>query len=249
MRKALVVIALLLLASLAVPASCVLADGNVRDVRIHLTGEPVLGIGSGSMYSGTLVDTQNRQWKYEVYVTADNVTGAAPTDDMPATGNLSAVNKTFTFEVTAPMKAGDLTIHVNISSMSGDKWYETTEIVKIVKPIVISATIDNPTDTIVSNATVHFYVDNLWIDTQTIGTLPAGQSTDVSAEWIQADFPPGWHDSTIEIDLDNDNAPEWILHDKFFIEGGSNLVLYLTIGVGLLALLGGIYFLSKRKLR
>jgi hypothetical protein len=252
MRKALVITALLVFSMTLTALPLVSADGNVVDIKVHLSGEPVLGITGTSTYHGTLLDTKNRDWTYEIYVTSAaevNITGAAPSEETPAKGNLSATNKTLSFDVTAPLEPGDLTVNINISSPSGEDWYTTTETIKVVRPVVISATIDNPTNTEVSNATVRFYVDNEQIDTQTIESIPVGDSADISSEWILEDVPTGWHDTRIEIDLDNDANPEWTLHDRFYVEGGGALVLYITILAGLIAMLAGIYLIAKRKLK
>ncbi|KYK29056.1 MAG: hypothetical protein AYK23_01730 [Candidatus Proteinoplasmatales archaeon SG8-5] len=228
------------------------AEGNVVDIKVHLSGEPVLAISGSSTYHGTLLDTKNRMWNYEVYVTStegENITGASPSLESPATGNLTISNKTFSFDLMAPLEPGDIDININISSFTGDKWYKTTHTIAVVRPVTISATIDNPSNTAVTNATVRFYVDNDHIDTQIVDQIPPGDSTDVSAEWILAEFPPGWHDTRLEIDLDNNGEAEWTVHDRFYVEGGGTLILYLTILFGLIAMLGGIYYISKRKMR
>ncbi len=231
-----------------------LADGNVTDIKLHLTGAEVLGTQKHGLYSGTLVDPLNRQWKYEVYVTAENVTGALPLEAAPTTGNLTATNKTFAFDVTAPVIPGELTIHVNISSADGNLWYEKTEIIDVVSPVIISTTIINESNIDVKNATVKFYIDDEEIDSQTIGAIPGGQSIDVSAEWITAEKSPGWHSSRIEVDINADGVIDQTLGDRvitdtFYVEGGTSWVLWLIILLGLVVLLLGIRSISKRKLK
>jgi hypothetical protein len=253
MRKALFITAILLFATLAIQfQQSVQAEGNIVDIKVHVSGEPVLGIGGMSTYTGTLVDTKNRNWNYTIYVASEtgaNISGAEPSESAPATGNLTAVNKTFTFDVTAPLDPGDLIVYINISSLTGDHWYRTTETITVVRPVTISATVDNPSDMRVNNATVRFYVNGDLIDTQNIDQIAPAESTDVSAEWIMEKVPPGWHDTRIEIDLDNDMEPEWVIQDRFYVEGGGTLILYLTIFFGLIAMVAGIYYISKRKMR
>jgi hypothetical protein len=247
-------IVLLLTLSLAPFLQSTMAEGTVKDVKLHLSGLEVLGTGKSDQYSATLVDPQNRNWGYEVFVTAENITGAMPLEETPATGNLTALNRSFKFDITTPMVSGELTININISSESGEQWYLKKQTIEVVAPVTIMATVDNPSDMDVRNATVRFYVDGEKIDTQTIGAIPAGQFTEVRAEWITAYKPPGWHDSKIEVDLNGDgiidqSMGDTVISDKFFVEGGENWIVWITILVGLVALLLGVRYISKRKIK
>ena len=230
------------------------AEGNVKDVRLHITGSDVLSTNKVSYYTATLVDPQEREWEYEMWVSADNETGASPTADSPATGNITRGNWTFQFNLTSQSIPGDLTIHINCTSTTGSFWYMKEETITVVEPVIISATIQNPTNTDVKNATVYFFVDGVEIGSQTIGSINSHQSMDVNGEWISADKEPGWHDSEVMVDLNGDgiidkSTGDMIITNRFYIEGESSWLTWLVVAFGLLALVAGLTFISKRKVR
>jgi hypothetical protein len=229
------------------------AQELATDVRIHLSGPAVLGVEKSGHYYATLVDPQNREWVYKVFVTAENTTGASPLEASPVTGNLTAENKTFEFDLTSQAKSGDLVIHVNCTSVEDSSWFESTDRIDVVTPVVIKTMITNPTDTQINNATVNIYVDGVKIDDQTLSLAP-NQGQEVSADWIVVEKTPGWHDFKFEVDLNSDGvidvtAGDTVMADKFYVEGGGTIFLWLIIFAGLLALVAGFYFISKRKLR
>lgn len=229
------------------------AQEIATDVRIHLSGPAVLGVEKSGHYSATFVDPQNREWVYNVFVTADNTTGAAPLEASPISGNLTATNKTFEFDLTTQQKPGDLVIHVNCTSVSDSSRFESTDTIDVVTPVVIKTMINNPSETQINNATVNIFVDGAKIDDQMLSLAP-NQGQEVTADWIVAEKTPGWHDFKFEVDLNSDGiidvtTGDSIIADKFYVEGGGTIFLWLIVAAGLLALLAGFYFISKRKLR
>ena len=227
------------------------AQTPVTDVRVHLTGPSTLGTLRSGSYSTTFDDPLARTWTYKLYITADNTSGASPLKDSPINGTISPENKTFTFDITAQQKIGDLEIHINCTS--GAYYYEKVQKIHVVNPISLKAKINNPTNIEVANATVQFYVDGTEIDKQVIQTIGANQSVDVESEWISLNKEPGWHDSRIVVDLNGDGLIEtqsgdMIIDSQFYIQGESNWVMIITIIVGLMALIVGFGYISKRKM-
>ena len=74
----------LFLFQIAVPITS--AEITAKDVRVHISGPSVLGTENSGHYSATIVDPQNRNWNYQVFITEDNTTGASPLEGSPATG-------------------------------------------------------------------------------------------------------------------------------------------------------------------
>ena len=143
---------------------------------------------------------------------------------------------------------------MNCSSKTGGFVYIKTETIEVVSPVIIHATMQNPTDFEMYNCTVRFFVDNEIIDQQTIKVIPPGKFQDVTAEWISADKAPGSHSTRIEIDLNGDgvidtSSGDKVITGKFFVEGGTSTFVLAMIGIGLLALVAGIYLISKRKMK
>ncbi len=230
----------------------VIAQTNATSVRVELKGPPVLGIQNQGEYSATIYDPDNRAWEYTIWITASNDTGASPLEELPLNGTLNAGNESFLFNITAMQKPGELEIHVNCTS--GNLYYEKIQPIIVVAPIVFNIEINNPTNVVVKNATVQFFVDGIEIDHQTIHTIPARQGTTVTSEWISADKEPGWHDSRILVDINGDgvidkNVGDMVIEDQFYIEGGKDWVFALTVLIGLAALVIGFGLITKRKIR
>jgi hypothetical protein len=241
-RMVCVLILSMLVCAIAIPAAN--AQSNTTDVRLHLTGPSVLGTLRTGAYSVTFIDPDSRIWTYKAYITAANTTGASPLINTPINGTLTTENNSFTFDVTAQQDPGELDIHINCTS--GSVYYEKVQSIPVVYPIAFNVDINN--------ATVQFYVDGSEIDKQVIQTIGARQKTKVSSEWITNDQKPGWHDSRIVVDLNGDGvidtqAGDMIIEDRFYIEGGRDWIFASTVLIGLIALIIGFLYLSKRNIK
>ena len=233
-----------------VPTS--IADTNTENVRVVLNGPPVLGTLMSDEFAATIIDPENREWDYKVFITSDNTTGASPLESEPVNGTVSPGNDTFGFNVTGMQEPGTLEIHVNCSS--GTSYYEKVQPIVVVKPILFSINLNNPSNVIIKNATVQFLVDGIEIDKQVIQSIGARQSDTITSSWITPDPELGWHDSTILVDLNGDgiidtDAGDMMVEERFFVEGGSDWVFNITLLVGLLALIIGFVLISRRKIR
>jgi hypothetical protein len=241
---------LILILTIVIPT--VNAQSNTTDVRIHLNGPSVLGTLRTGTYSVTFVDPNYQTWTYKAYITAANTTGASPLINSPINGTLTSENNTFTFDVTAQQDSGELDIHINCTS--GSLYYEKVQTIPVVYPIALNVEINNPSNVEINNATIQFYVDGSEIDKQIIQTIGPRQNTKVSSEWISNDKEPGWHDSKIVVDLNGDGiidtqAGDMIVEDRFYIEGGKDWIFASTVLIGLIALIIGFVYISKRKMK
>lgn len=247
------ILALMLLSALLlqlVPTT--IAQTNTNNIRVELHGPSVVGVLDRAEYSASITDPDNRAWDYSIWITAANDSGASPLKELPANGTMNQGNDTFLFNITAMQKAGELEIHVNCTS--GTLYYEKVQPITVVTPIIFNVELKNPSNVIISNATVQFLVNDEEIDFQTIQSIPARQGTTVSSEWISADKEPGWHDSTILVDLNGDgvidtDVGDMIVEDRFYIEGESDWVFGVTVLIGLAALVIGFGLITKRKIR
>jgi len=242
----------LLLIALTISIPVVDGQSNTTDVRLHLNGPSVLGTLRTGTYSVTFIDPVSRIWTYKAYITATNTTGASPLKDSPINGTLDSENNSFTFDVTAQQDSGELDLYINCTS--GSFYYVKVQTIPVVYPIAFNVDINNPSNVEINNATVQFYVDGSEIDKQVIQTISARQNTKVSSEWITIDQKPGWHDSRIVVDLNGDgiidsNAGDMVILDKFYIEGGKDWLFASTVLIGLIALIIGFVYLSKRKMK
>lgn len=231
---------------------CISAQTSVKDMTIQLSGPIAIGTLRTSTYTATMNDLSDRDWTYKIYITAENTTGASPLIASPINGTVTPENNTFTFDITGQNEAGELEIHINCTS--GVYTYQKVQKIYVVQPISLKAEIANPSNVVINNATVQFFVDGIEIDTQIIPSIGANQNTSVESEWIEYDKEPGWHDSRITVDLNSDGvidaqAGDMIIDREFYIEGGSNWVFILTLFIGLFALIIGIGYISKKKMK
>ena len=118
-----VVIMSLAMLALLGPALVSADEGNVSDVRLHVRGPDLLAHDRIGIYEVTIMDPQERNWQYNLWIDADNITGAKPLEIEPITGNISAQNKTFSASVTAMTPLGNMVMYINVSSPSGSLWY------------------------------------------------------------------------------------------------------------------------------
>lgn len=244
--------AILALVSLAIlgPALLVSAEGNVKDVRLHIKGPNILGQDKMGSYDITLMDPIERNWQYEVYVDANNITGASPLHIEPIAGNLSAETKTFSVDITATSHAGEMMMVINISSPSGTLWYMREFDITVVEPIVISADIFNSGEVAIRNATVEFYIDDIFLSTDTLASLEPGASTTLSSYWVSDEIAGGWHTSKVVVDINNDGKIDPSIGDieinnKFYVEG-SNVSATIYIMIGLIALMVGMMLINRQ---
>ena len=229
-----------------------IAETNATNIRVELHGPSVIGTLNQAEYSATVIDPDNRAWEYSIWITAANDSGASPLKELPANGTLNPGNSTFLFNITATHRPGELEIHVNCTS--GTLYYDKVQPITVVTPIIFNVKLNNPSNVVINNATVQFFVDDTEIDFQTIGTIPAMQDTTVTSEWVSTDKEPGWHDSKILVDLNGDgiintDIGDMIVEDRFYIEGGNDWIFGVTVLIGLAALVIGFGLITKRKIR
>jgi hypothetical protein len=242
----------IIILALAIAIPTVNAQSNASDVRLHLTGPSVLGTLRSGTFSVTFIDPDSRVWTYKAYITAANTTGASPLVNSPINGTLTVENNSFTFDVTAQQDSGELDLHINCTS--GSLYYEKVQTIPVVYPIAFNVDINNPSNVVINNATVQFYVDGSEIDMQVIQSLNARQNTKVSSEWITNDAKSGWHDSRIVVDLNGDGvidtqAGDMIVENRFYIEGGRDWIFASIVLIGLIALIIGFVYISKRNIK
>src|SRR3989449_5948129 len=122
---------------------------------------------------------------------------ASPTT---TTGNRT----TFTLNVTAPPTDGAVTLVVQVASLAGSTYENTTaeKAISIITPIVLSATFRNDGTTAAVNVTVRFYVDGALAGTRKIARLNPGAQVTETFNYLPSGLQPGTHQIRVEADLD-----------------------------------------------
>ena len=67
-----------------------IAQTNATNIRVELHGPQVIGILDYAEYSATVIDPDDREWGYSIWITAANDSGASPLKELPANGTLGS---------------------------------------------------------------------------------------------------------------------------------------------------------------
>ena len=163
--------------------------------------------------------------------------GGLPSAASPTTttGNRT----TLTLNITAPPAEGTVTLVVQISSLVGSTYENTTveKSISIITPIVLSATFRNDGITAAVNVTVRFYVDGALAGTRTIARLNPGAQVTETFNYLPSGLQPGTHQVRVEADLDGngiiDPAKGETVTSSLFFRGTAPLSTAWTILIGI----------------
>jgi len=163
--------------------------------------------------------------------------GGLPSAASPTTttGNRT----TFTLNVTAPPTEGAVTLVVQIASLTGSTYENTTaeKAISIITPIVLSATFRNDGTTAAVNVTVRFYVDGALAGTRKIARLNPGAQVTETFNYLPSGLQPGTHQIRVEADLDGngiiDPAKGEAVVTSLFYRGTAPLSTAWTVLIGI----------------
>jgi hypothetical protein len=112
----------------------------------------------------------------------------------------SATGK-FTVNLTASSFAEDLTLSVNVDSYNGNATSNITKsvVIKVIKPIVISANVVNQGNVTLTGVPVTFFVDDVQLYNTTIN-LNAKATKSVVYNWTSQTVSNGEHTVRVELD-------------------------------------------------
>src|SRR2546427_1587335 len=165
-----------------------------------ITGPPALAPSQVSAYNLTINGGPTGAVTYPVGWPLNG--GGLPTAASPTTttGNRT----TFTLNVTAPPTEGTVTLVVQVASLAGSTYENTTaeKAISIITPIVLSATFRNDGTTAAVNVTVRFYVDGALAGTRKIARLNPGAQVTETFAYLPSGLQPGTHQVRVEADLD-----------------------------------------------
>ncbi|HWM53709.1 MAG TPA: CARDB domain-containing protein [Thermoplasmata archaeon] len=162
--------------------------------------------------------------------------GGLPSAASPTTttGNRT----TFTLNVTAPPTEGTVTLVVQVASLAGSTYENTTveKAISIITPIVLSATFRNDGTTAAVNVTVRFYVDGALAGTRKIARLNPGAQVTETFNYLPSGLQPGTHQVRVEADLDGngiiDPAKGEAVVTSLFYRGTAPLSTAWTVLIG-----------------
>jgi len=200
-----------------------------------ITGPPALAPSQVSAYNLTINGGPTGAVTYTVRWHLNG--GGLPTAASPTTttGNRT----TFTLNVTAPPTEGTVTLVVQVASLAGSTYENTTaeKAISIITPIVLSATFRNDGTTAAVNVTVRFYVDGALAGIRKIARLNPGAQVTETFAYLPSGLQPGTHQVRVEADLDGngiiDPAKGEAVATSLFYRGTAPLSTAWTVLIGI----------------
>lgn len=188
-------------------------------------------------------------FSYRAQVVGDDTAGASVTPETQ-----TSADSVFKFNVTMPSVAPQtVKLRVNVTSTAADGTSSTFKLrdfdIKVVEPIVISATVYNIGDADVKDATARFYADGALLATKTF-SVAKGSSTTLRHNWTFVKIDQGEHVVSIVID-ESEGLVEFrdgnnVYSLTIYVGERSNPIgAVLTIGVVIMSVLVALTVLQK----
>ncbi len=248
-----------LLAMLALPATVQLASNAAAYGGISIQLDRPSFAGKGETVVCTLVITggpaedEGGDYSYEAEIVADNTTGSSVN---PSTG--SSASGVFKLNITMPGEAPQkIKIGINATSKGGSpqvtKYLEQEFEMKVVDPIVITATVYNNGEVDALNVTAKFYADGTYLASR-IFNVTAGSSVVLTHNWTFDSIRSGKHVITVVVD-DANKVVEFSTGNNAYSltiyvgDEGNPLGAVLTIGVIVVSVFVGLMWLQKPQKR
>lgn len=205
----------------AEPAYKVNFGGSVEYLSTGESGKVIVTVGSGS---------PEGSYNYTVSADVGSVT--------PTSGTSSS--DTLNITATAPTTTGKMVVSVTLSN--GHESTTSKYTIRVVDPVVISATVKNSGPLSLKGVPVQFFVDDKMVN-QTTFDIDANSTKEVTYKWTTSGLSDGEHTIRVVIDPEEqfqflsfaDDSHEYT--SKFYVGdsgwGIINLVLVLTLGLAL----------------
>ncbi|MBN1677161.1 MAG: hypothetical protein JW880_01340 [Candidatus Thermoplasmatota archaeon] len=248
-----------LLVMLVLPGMVQLASNAVAYGGISIQLDRPSFAGKGDTVVCTLTITGGPaedgggEYSYEAEIVADNSTGSSVSPD---TGN--SASGVFKLNVTMPGEAPQkIKIAINATSKGGSpqvtKHLEQEFEMKVVDPIIITATIYNRGETDARNATVKFYADGTYLASR-VFNVTAGSSAVLTHNWTFDNIRSGRHVITVVVDDANDLVEFSTGNNVYSLtiyvgSEGNPMGAILTIGVIIASVFVGLMWLQKPQKR
>lgn len=202
--------------------------------------------------SGGPAAEQGNNYTYKAEIVAGNKSGSSVT---PSTG--SSATGVFALNVTMPGEAQTIKVRVNVTSKgntSDETVFKVREYeVKVISPIVITATVYNTGDVDAKNVTARFYADGIMLGEQAFD-ISSGGSKKLTHNWTWANIAEGKHVVTVVVD-DDDGIVEFsdgnnVYSMTIYVGSQGNPVgAVLTVGVIIMSVLVALMVMAKPQKR
>ncbi|MCU0860593.1 MAG: hypothetical protein MUE55_08430 [Thermoplasmata archaeon] len=196
--------------------------------------------------------TEGTNYTYKAEIIADNETGSSVS---PSTG--SSVSGKFNLTITMPGEAQTITVRINATSKSAHTSDSVSEVreyeVKVVEPILITATVYNTGSVDAEDVKASFFADGILLGDKEF-SLAAGASIELAYNWTWANIAEGEHVVSVVID-DESGLVEFsdgnnVYTKTIYVGSQSNPVgAILTVGVIIMSILVALMYMAKPQKR
>ncbi len=227
---------------LTVEGPTALNPGQIGAYYVNVTGGPA-------------EDDGNYTVKY--WVEAANTEGASP---LKANRKQETIqNNTIILNITVPTTEGDAEIVFEVTSQNNtaNQTVKRTVSVKVLAPLVLTASFENTGGAASLNITVRFYIDDLLVGSDVIHRIDPGNRGTATINWLPVGLNPGEHRVRIEADLDNNgqiesSKGEVVAYDIFYKTGeelAPGYLIILSISIAIIGLIIVFAIRRRRKMR
>ncbi len=226
-------------------------------IVLTVEGPTALNPGQTSAYyvnvtGGPAEDDGNYTVQY--WVEAADTEGASP---LKANRKQETIqNNTIILNITVPTKEGDAEIIFEVTSQNNtaNQTVRRTVSVKVLTPLVLTASFENTGGSASLNITVRFYIDDFLVGSDVISRIDPGNRGTATINWLPVGLNPGEHRVRIEADLDNNGQidstrGEVVAYDIFYKIGDELALGYLIILSISIAIIGLIIIFAVRRRR
>ena len=200
MRNLFTAFLLILLLLAAVPLASMQTSAqppNIYEVSVNAPSSVYTG-QQFSIYVNCTYGWGN--YSVSAYFAGYNLTGFLPTSTYH---NFSLSDPYFIINVSAPLAPQTLYVYITTYAQVGSKTVQasSTQLINVFTPIVLNATVSNPSNVAIHNVTVNFLIDWNGVGHAFIPVIGPGASVPVSIKAVYPQLSQGEH--TLSIDVSN----------------------------------------------
>ncbi len=164
---------------------------NASAVNVTISGPSLVATNQTIEYK-IVVNGFFKDYGYHLFLSGENLVGALPVQEITAYSNSTNI---FYTNITFPSQPQTVYIMVQgIGGVDNSNVTNTAEYpVKVVYPVIFTATVYNSAAIKLYNIPVNFYFDNVYIGNQTIAEINPNSTAEANFSWVVSSVGNGQH--------------------------------------------------------
>jgi cbb3-type cytochrome oxidase subunit 3 len=164
---------------------------NASAVNVTISGPSLVGTNQTIEYK-IIVNGFFKDYGYHLFLSGENLIGALPVEEITGYSNTTNI---FYTNITFPSQPQ--TVYIMVQGIGGTGNANVTNTaqypVKVVYPIILTATVHNSAAITLYNIHINFYFDNVYIGNQTIYVIHPNSTAETNFSWIVSSVGSGQH--------------------------------------------------------